>query len=246
MKIAIFGDSISEGIGKRKVNYSNALQAEISEQFADIQLVNFAHTGTTIRYMGEQLAECDMDFDIAIIAYGNVDAMLRPNTNHRPNYYKHLPHRYKQNGMLNPRPYYSSRWYKNIFQHIDSFIRWNLNKLLLKLQGVTTWVSLDEFTQLYSEYVDKLLAKNVFVVSLSTVQVKNKYFPGTNNEYIKYNEAISNICNSRTNCEYIDIYNEIVDKDYFYDDGFHPNENGYQKIAELISEILKQRFENGI
>lgn len=242
MKIVIFGDSISEGIGKRKINYSNALQLKMSEQCDDIQIVNFAHTGTTIRYMEEQLREYDMDFDIVIIAYGNVDAMLRPDISHIPNYYKYLPNRYKQNGMLNPRPYYSSKLYKSIFQHIDSFIRWNLNKVLLNLQGSITWVSLEEFSQLYEKYVDSFLAKNIFVISLSTVQVKNKYFPGTNNEYIKYNEVISEICNRRNGCVYIDIYNEIVNSDFFYDDGFHPNEKGYKKIAEMISEILKQEL----
>lgn len=246
MKIAIFGDSISEGIGQRKVNYCPALQSELAAQFADVQIENLAHTGTTIPYMESLLNELDADVDVVIIAYGNVDAMLRPNTAHKPNYYKYLPNRYKQNGMLNPRPYYSSKWYKSIFQHIDSIVRWNLNKLLLKLQGVTTWVSLNDFTQLYSKYVDSLLAKNVFVVSLSTVQVSNKYFPGTNNEYIKFNNAISDICKARDNCAFIDIYSNIVDNDLFYDDGFHPNEKGYQKIAEIISNTLQQRFKNDI
>lgn len=241
MKIAVFGDSISEGIGKRKINYCDILEDKLSRKYGEINITNFAHTGTTIRYMKELLLNNNVDADIVIIAYGNVDAMLRPNINHKPNYYKYLPNRYKQNGMLNPRPYFSSKWYKSIIQHLDSWFRWNLNSLLLRLQGQTTWVSIKEFQSLYTECIEKLILQDVLIILVSTVQVKSKYFPGTNNEYTKFNNVILDISQSYDNCYYIDLFNNLCDEKFFYKDGFHPNQVGYKKIAEFISDKIKEK-----
>lgn len=241
MRIAIFGDSISEGIGKRRVNYCDVLKEKLSEKYGEIDINNFAHTGTTILYMKEMLLKNRSEYDVVIIAYGNVDAMLRPNQKHAPNYYSYLPNRYKQNGMLNPRPYFSSKWYKSVIQHMDSVFRWNLNSLLLKLQGVTTWVSIEEFESVYTECIEKLASKDTLFVLVSTVQVKSKYFPGTNNEYSKFNNIILNISQSHYNCCYVDLFNNLCGEKYFYKDGFHPNEVGYHKIAEIISDKIKEK-----
>lgn len=241
MKIAIFGDSISEGIGKRKINYCDILADKLKEKYGKVDITNFAHTGTTIQYMRKLLLNNNIDFDVVIIAYGNVDAMLRPDINHKPNYYKYLPNRYKQNGMLNPRPYFSSKWYKSSIQHLDSWFRWNLNRLLLRLQGSTTWVAIEEFQSLYIEYIEKLIPRDVLIILVSTVQVKSKYFPGTNDEYAKFNNTILDISQSYHNSCYIDLFNNLCDEKFFYKDGFHPNKDGYIKIAELIFEKIKEK-----
>jgi lysophospholipase L1-like esterase len=238
MKVVIYGDSISEGIGARKNNYCNQLKSLLLEKYPSVEVKNFAHTGTTIIYLRELLENSCNTADAVIIAYGNVDAMLRPNTNHKPNYYKLLPKRYKQNGMLNPRPYYSKKWYKNFFQHCDSLFRCTLNKLLLKLQGKTTWVSEKEFYEVYKQCVQKI-RKSVCskVVLLSTVRVNEHFFPGTNERYEVFNKIIKNIAEEEE-CSYVDLYNNLIKEEYFYDDKFHPNVLGYEKIANLIINNL--------
>lgn len=239
MKIAIFGDSISEGIGKRKINFCSYLKTLLSISCNEVCIDNYARTGTTIHYLSNILNQSLDRYDIAVIGYGNVDAMLRPDRDHLPNYYNYLPSRYKQNGMLNPRPYYSTRWYKKIVQHCDSFIRITLNKILLNLQGACTWVSISEF---YDEYLQcvRTLKKSgcANVILLSTVHVGDKYFPGTNDEYIKFNDSIRKIA-GQEKCAFIDLFSLMRDEKYFYEDLFHPNAEGYNKIAELINEALK-------
>lgn len=234
MNIIIYGDSISEGIGKRKNNYCDCLKKKLEKNGEDVNIINYAHTGTTIKYMSEllnlQLPECN----IVIIGYGNVDAMLRPDLNHRPNYYKYLPSRYKQNGMLNPRPYYSNRWYKKVLQKFDSYIRTKLNVVLLSIQGKTRWVSIDEFREEYVKCIKKIKGGGCEkIILLSTVRVGDKYFPGTNTEYQKYNMVIKDISKIE-NCIFIDLYSLLNDKKYFYEDLFHPNIAGYEMIAKAI------------
>lgn len=238
MKIAIYGDSISEGIGKRKINYSNYLKEIMEKKGEKTEIANYAHTGTTIKYLTELLNNSVMDYSVSIIGYGNVDAMLRPDLKHTPNYYKYLPNRYKQNGMLNPRPYYSKRWYKKWLQKCDSCFRTGLNKILLKLQGKTTWISMDEFRDEYVKCIRKIKKSGCEkIVLLSTVHVSDKYFPGTNVEYQKINLIINKIA-MKEKCIFIDLYSLLDESKYFYDDLFHPNNIGYEKIAEAIGQKL--------
>ncbi len=244
MKIAIFGDSISQGIGKQKKNYAETLKNKLG--YENVEIFNFAYTGTTIKYLFENIDSFGFEYDVAIIAYGNVDAMLRPNVNHKPNFYKYIPRRYKQNGMLNPRPYYSQKLYKKIYQHIDSFFRTLLNKVLLKVQGGKPWVSLEEFYDLYGKCISRLSDNNCKIIAMSTVQVPEKYFPGTNDNFVLYNEKI-HLLAMENGCSYIDLYNKLDKMKYFYDDGYHPNELGYNLIAEMIwCEIKRLEFVNGI
>lgn len=239
MKIAIYGDSISEGIGRKKVNYSEFIKDGLLENYQNIIIDNFAHTGTTIKYLDELLCTNSDVYDVVIIGYGNVDAMLRPDIKHKPNYYSLLPSRYKQNGMLNPRPYYSSRCGKKFIQHIDSIVRTNLNKMLLLCQGADTWVSVEEFEKIYRKCVTKIRhwEGGRRIILLSTVRVGDKYFPGTNRSYEKFNSVIKKIAEQES-CIYINLYDELNDPCLFYEDLFHPNIMGYKEIAEKICKHL--------
>lgn len=239
MKIAIYGDSISEGIGKKKVNYSEFIRDGISEKYDNVIIDNFAHTGTTIKYLDELLCADLVQYDAVIIGYGNVDGMLRPDMKHRPNYYKLLPSRYKQNGMLNPRPYYSSRYWKKTIQHLDSIVRTNLNRILLSRQGATTWVTVEEFEKIYRNCITKIRYSNKDkkIILLSTVRVGDKYFPGTNRSYEKFNAVIQKIAKQES-CIYISLYEELNDPKFFYEDLFHPNIVGYKEIANKICKYL--------
>lgn len=75
MKIAIFGDNISQGIEKQKKNYAETLKNKLG--YENVEIFNFAYTGTTIKYLFENIDSFGFEYDVAIIAYGNVDATLR-------------------------------------------------------------------------------------------------------------------------------------------------------------------------
>ena len=241
MRIAIFGDSISEGIGSRKINYVSKLKEILSLNYDNIEIINYAHTGTTIKYINniKELWENEY-FDVCIIAYGNVDGMLRPNLNSLLNLYSILPKRYKQNGMLNPRPYYSNTWYKSFFQHLDSFFRWHLNAFLLKLQGSTTIISLKEFEETYIITLDMLSNISSNMILLSTVKVSDRFFPKTNLSFVEFNRKIKSIAKLYED-HYVNIYG-LLDKYDYYDDFFHPNSMGYNIIADAIASEIRKIF----
>ena len=119
---------------------------------------------------------------------------------------------------------------------MDSSFRWHLNRFLLKVQGTTTWVTPEAF---FAEYTRVLgLFSKSQILCCSTVRVCEKYFPGTNAMYERFNAIIKNACDNNTNANYVDFYNTIIDKQNFYDDCFHPNVYGYSMIAKMLVEKI--------
>ncbi len=64
----------------------------------------------------------------------------------------------------------------------------------------------------------------------------------TNEIVVEYNNEIKKICNKKS-YTYIDMFKELSDESNMFsreytDDGLHPNENGYNKITEVLKEYL--------
>ena len=76
MKIILLGDSITQGLGSKKVNFTRELARLMG---SGTEIINFALTGTTINYGLELLPQIESEqSDVVVILYGNVDAQIRP------------------------------------------------------------------------------------------------------------------------------------------------------------------------
>lgn len=236
MKIAILGDSISEGIGRKKINYSKYINIKNKNNI----IINKSLTGTTIRYGIDIIKELvEQKIDYIVIFYGNVDALPRPKKDKL--LYKLLPKRYKKLGMLDPRALYSSNKRKCFFQKIDSFTRYNIKKILIKMYGYEQFLDIEEFEKLYEQSVQICINNGIKLILISTVPMSEKYFPHANYEYCRYNKVIENIAN-KYDLEYVNIYEKFKEYDaklIYLHDLYHPNELGYQIIANSINDSLK-------
>ena len=77
IKIAVVGDSITQGIGSKKINYVEIMKTDLGRNFS---IKNYGLTGTTIKYAYEIIEEInEYNPDIVVLSYGNVDAQIRPN-----------------------------------------------------------------------------------------------------------------------------------------------------------------------
>lgn len=234
MKIAIMGDSISQGIGSKKINYAKILEK-------DYQVNNFALTGTTTKYALDIIEDViDYNPNLVILFYGNVDALPRVKSNTWV-YKNIIPKRYKGLGMFDPRALYTSKLYKKIFQIIDSQFRYRLKNLLIKLQGYEQWVKIDEFKINYDEILNKLISNDIKVITISNVPIDENYFNNANKEYKKYNTIIKDLSN-KYNCNFINLDLDLDKnnlKNIFLKDLYHPNQLGYEIISDLINREIK-------
>lgn len=233
MKVLILGDSISEGIGRIKDNYCKILQ-DICPEY---DFKNFSKTGTTVRYIEEINADIkEFNPDILIVFYGNVDALPRPKSD--TFLYKLLPNRYKKNGMMNPRAFYSHKKLKRIIQKIDSRMRININKALIKRYGYEQWNDSEGFYECYQKFLSDYPLKSKILIS--TVPIYEEWFPNARMEFDKYNNIIKQLA-SNNNCEYINLMNLLNDRvDLFAYDRFHLNYNGYVVLANEINTIINK------
>lgn len=237
MKVIILGDSISEGIGSKKVNYCKILESRLP----NLNFSNLALTGTTITYCQTIMKDVlDIKPDIVIMFYGNVDALPRVKEN--TFVYKCIPKRYKGLGMMDPRALYTSRKKKRFIQKIDSFIRYKMKNTIIKYQGYTQWTPAKEFKEKYDQILSIFKKNGINVITISNVPISEKYFNHANLEYKNYNHIIEGLSN-KYEYEYINLYKELSGyklNEVFLHDLYHPNKYGYEIISDLITEkILK-------
>lgn len=243
MKIALLGDSITQGLGSKKINFQNALQNQL-EQYDKI--VNMAQTGTVINYVYNLFEKIEQEgIDCAIIIYGNVDAMLKPNR--RGLLFKRLPKRYTMNegSMLLPRPFYSHSFFKRSFQKIENVIRIILRNMIFLVDGTEQWMPIDQYKKDYEKICTWLIEKGITPVICSTVFIDNNLFPGTVQEYQEYNRWMESYAKTK-GLLYIDFYNlfrlnvkQSGWMEYYNHDHFHPNGNGYLIMATEIAKSIE-------
>lgn len=240
-KVVLLGDSITQGLGSKKINFTRHLNQLLGE---DYEVVNLACTGTTIHYCDTIMNEImEIQPQIAVIVYGSVDAQIRPNS--KGKVFPLIPGRYKRGGMLYERPFYSSRLHRRALEHIDNGIRRILNHVIRQIDGTEQWVQIEEFKAKYQQIIERLLALNIQIISVSTIYLDEHYFKHSIEQYKIFNEAIKGMA-SQYNYPYIDVFDILREKvrqsswnKYYCFDHFHPNSNGYQVVAGLIYEAVR-------
>lgn len=92
-----------------------------------------------------------------------------------------------------------------------------------------------------------MIEKGIKVICCSTVPIDDNLFPGSSEEYKKFNNSIKKIADE-LNCTYLDLYTKFktcIESEkggwdrYFNKDHFHPNGQGYLMMAEWINCAIK-------
>ncbi|HBP62843.1 MAG TPA: hypothetical protein DD730_00905 [Desulfosporosinus sp.] len=249
MRVALLGDSITEGIGSKKINYLTPLHKILQDHNYAAEIRNFASSGTTIKYANHIFNEIvEFNPDIVIVMYGSVDAQIRPNIDLNRFHLKLItPNRYKSvGGMLDPRAFYSKRKLKALPQIIDNIYRKIWKKMIVITSGTYQKLSCNIFEVQYREFLKKLQEKSNTVICLSTIYIDDSYFLGSSIEYRKFNKVVKQL-SEEFNRSFVDLYSRfesrVKNEDWnsiYYLDHFHPNKEGLKMIADSIfNEILQ-------
>lgn len=227
-KVILLGDSITQGLGSKKINFTQALQDRLGASFI---VENLALTGTTILYAKQILDDIiSREPDYVVIVYGNVDAQIRPNR--QGHIFSHIPGRFRKNGMLMPRPFYSHSFLRKWGQKIDNWLRYFFSVVIYKVDGSEQWVNIEQFHDTYIAVLKKLLANDCHVLTCSTVYIDDRLFPGSLNQYKIFNQEITRMAKTYQ-CNFVDLFNPLQKKvqeygweAYYNYDHFHPNRGG--------------------
>lgn len=239
-RIVLLGDSITQGLGSKKVNFVSALKRRME----GYNVVNLAYTGTTIYYPFRIIDETTIGSgDIVVILYGNVDAQIRPSRTGAV--FPRIPARFRKSGMLMPWPFYSSVLGKRLLQLIDNRARRFLSWLIVKIDGTEQWIPLPDFSNKYEELLGELRCRGAYTVCCSCVYIDKRLFPRTPEEYERYNAEIKRLAGG-FGAGYLDIYSLmkrlVADHGFgylYYRDHFHPNRCGYEHIAGWLERAIR-------
>lgn len=246
LKIAILGDSISQGIGKKKYNYVNSLKCCLKRNGVDANIKNFALTGTMISYAIDIVAKIkQFKPDCVLILYGNVEAIIRPDLRRKTFITRVIPRRYKKIFMLDPRPFYSKSRIKRFGQRLDNAYRFIMRRVISKLNGTYRLMEPEEFRKNYVMLLKEMKEINACILCCSNVRVDETLFPGTSNSLREFCKVIQEVA-SENQVEYIP-FNEWQKQypweEIYSHDHFHPNQRGYRLIGAYFSAFILRYIE---
>lgn len=247
MKIIVIGDSIAKGLGVQGKSYGDQLAAALRNRLnQDVALINMA--GSAMQISGSRMLLPEIvshNPDLIVLAHGITEAIVRP----LPESLRYVPARWRKAGWLDPRPYFSRRITRRWLQKLESALRWRVKVLLLHLFGGATWKSRSEFEAQMADFVRTILsATTAKVILLTHCGIDERFFPWSSDSLEVYKEVILSLPSKLQAWERVgvcDITQTCSRWDDFFDDHFHPNASGHEKIAaELLRYLLDHYLED--
>ena len=242
-RVYLLGDSITQGLGSKRINFTESLSVLLGSGY---EIDNLALTGTMIDYANELITQRKIragEGSICVIAYGNVDAQVRPSRTGK--IYPHIPKRFRGGGMLMPRPFYSRAPMKRLVQHMENFGRRCCASLIVAVDGTEQWMPIAEFSSNYRIVLRRLTSLGMRPILCSCVYIDERLFPGSSEQYLLYNKEIAALA-KELNLPFADFYRafETAVTQFGWDavynkDHFHPNGSGYQLIAGMLAQIIR-------
>ena len=223
---ALFGDSIANGMGSQGKSYGWIVSSQLHWKFYD-----FTGSALPVTESLGLLKASTISPDTAIIAHGITEAIPRP----KPQILRFVPKRWRRTGWMDARPYFSRSRHKRIIQKTESGIRWRLRNVLIRLGGAHVMLSLADYEAALIELVDELQARGSRVILIGPPDIDERFFPGAQSSEKLYAQVGLNL-----GIEAISLSGILDFGSDYLADGFHPNEQGHQKIARLILTRLRE------
>ncbi len=229
LTLAAFGDSIANGLGARGEPYPALVAAHLEARFIDL-------TGTGAQISdGLSRREEGAGADVALIAFGQTEGMIRPTERSL----RFLPKRWRRPGWMDPRPYYSSRRWKRVGQRIESAFRWRIKVALIRLTGGARWTSPESYERCLTELVEHLQGSGVStIVIVNRTGHDERFFPGSEASLRSYSQATGRVAEAKGTL-FCDVLHVCRRWDDYLLDHFHPNQHGHQRIAECVISCLQ-------
>lgn len=219
-RLVVFGDSVAAGMGVRGATY-----AQLVAEALDLDLVDFSDVAMPITHSLKQYSNQPGSYELAIIAHGITEAIPRP----AQELISKMPPRWRRDGWMDPRPYYSSHRRKRVGQRIESAVRWRVRNLLLRLRPPRYVMTLERYTTSVIELATQLTQRGTYVILLGPPDIDQRRFPGSGERTAEYWSAVKHVGDVS-----VDLMGQLPRWSSYCADRFHPNDAGHEQIAKMI------------
>ena len=236
LRILLVGGSIANGLGVRENPFGKRIGAH-----ADVrpELLDMTGSGRMIDDVLPEHRDAVVDFapQVAVICAGMSERLV-----HAPARFQALLNRYAPatwHGVagLQPRAYFSENAARRRRQQAVSRLKTAVKRTVLRF-GSHQRMSLAGFEQELLTMLTLLDGLGCRVVLVGTGQVDDTLFPGTEQTYLELSAKLRETAAAHPHVTFLDP-RAILDcwSDYV-DDRFHWNEQGHDKIARAIEDVL--------
>jgi hypothetical protein len=228
----------------RFINFNFAGEHDIQGALepTDLLVWNLGSEGTTVRAdMGWQPLIRMIRPERVFIMRGALESILRPACALEGTWPWWVPRPWRGAVSLDPRCYFSTKWWRSSKQRIVDWIRQRVRYRLLSRFGGKPLEEPPATLEAYRELVGAIRATGGDVVIVGLLPVSDQTFPGSSTHFRAVNAEIRRLA-GQLEVPYIDwepmVAPHIDFNRYFYRDGFHPNGEG----ADYFGSLLYQRL----
>jgi lysophospholipase L1-like esterase len=225
-RVVAFGDSITMGLGARGRPYPVVVAERLG-----VPPRNLSGTAMMVDVSAAAAGECQPG-DLVLIMQGITEAIPRIPAGRL----RRLPRRWAGLGHMDPRPYYSTRARRRVFELVESDIRWRVKSALLR-RGGAPLMSPEAYEHNLAGLVGAALSVTPNVVVIVGAQISDRYFPGAAPAIDAYSQ-LSRTVADRSGVMCVDISRSLRRWDDYLADHFHPSAGGHAKIAETVLRAL--------
>lgn len=229
MKLTIFGGSTAAGLGVKKRSYAALLADRHGLEFQNLA-GSSAQITDSIEFVEKAAGS-----EIVLVMHGSGEALIRPT----PGSLRFMPPRWRRRGWMDPRAYYSSKWYKRIPQKIESAIRWRVKVTLIRLTGGENLIGMETYLNTTARFVERLQGLGVGqIVFVGSAALDARYFPYSAELIERYDSATRDLVESY-GATFVNVLDVCEKWDDYFGDHLHPNESGHRRLADAIDRQLE-------
>ena len=258
------GDSLTEGVGSKRISYVTELaqllrasefrlrpvdalngQVEFNvaglmngRESSDLWLWNLACEGKTIESDFEWLPLIRaLRPELVVVFRGSLESILRPAMLFDGAWPWWVPQSWRSYSAMDPRCYFSTTWWRKAKQTSVDALKQKARLRLLKHHSGKPLLDLERFAQYQSELLQELRVLGARVLVLGLLPVDDACFPHSPAYFEAVNAKLQELA-TVAGAEFCDWGSLLHARaELFYRDGFHPNAAGARALAEILVQV---------
>jgi lysophospholipase L1-like esterase len=179
--------------------------------------------------------------ELMVVFRGGLESIIRPRAFRAGVWPWWVPASWRGYAAMDPRCYFSSRWWRRAKQTSVDALKQKARLKLLKQREGQPLMDVDQLLLHETSLLKSLRALGSRVVVLGLLPVSEDRFPGSPDYFKTVNARLREVA-AHEGAEFCDWAVPLIQKggheDLFYRDGFHPNVAGARALAEILQMHL--------
>jgi len=179
--------------------------------------------------------------ELVVLFRGSLESIIRPAMLKDNSWSWWVPNGWRGYAAMDPRCYFSSRWWRRAKQETIDRIKQTTRRKLLSARPGLPLMDASVLIAHYEKLLNQLRSLSSRILILGLLPPNSKSFPGSPENFAQVNRELADLA-ARYDVEFFDWGQTFLSnhqhEEVFYLDGFHPNQKGNRVLASILTEYL--------